>query len=209
MSRVSVGDRFCRLVVVDLISDRKNPKAKCICDCGNVCYPQRGSLKNGRAKSCGCKKMESLLEANKTHGMSRTSTYKVWIGMLARCSNTKLPSYKNYGGRGIKVLWKSFDEFLNDMGLQPPGHWIDRLDNNYHYCKENCKWVLPKANLENTRKSKLWIINGNAYGSSTEAATALEIDVSTVNRNCNGYSRNGRHYPPKNGWSCALKYNAA
>lgn len=62
---VSVGDRFTRLLVLALIPDRKNPKAKCICDCGAVVTPQRGALKNGRAKSCGCLRRELLAEALK------------------------------------------------------------------------------------------------------------------------------------------------
>ena len=62
---VSVGGRFTRLLVLELIPDRKNPKAKCICDCGQVVTPQRGALKNGRAKSCGCLRRELLAEALK------------------------------------------------------------------------------------------------------------------------------------------------
>lgn len=61
MSRiVSVGQRFERLLVIELIPDSKNPKARCVCDCGTVVTPQRGALKNGRAKSCGCLRRELL-----------------------------------------------------------------------------------------------------------------------------------------------------
>lgn len=56
--KVKVGDRFHRLLVLELIPDKKNPKAKCLCDCGEVITPQRGALKNGRAKSCGCLRRE-------------------------------------------------------------------------------------------------------------------------------------------------------
>lgn len=58
--RVSVGRRYGRLTVVGLISDQKNPKADCICDCGKRVSPQRGALTNGRAKSCGCLRRELL-----------------------------------------------------------------------------------------------------------------------------------------------------
>jgi 5-methylcytosine-specific restriction endonuclease McrA len=57
---MNIGDRFHRLVVVGLVSDSKNPKAICICDCGNTVTPQRGALRNGRAKSCGCLRSELL-----------------------------------------------------------------------------------------------------------------------------------------------------
>ena len=58
-----IGQRFGRLVVVGLIPDRKNPKAMCRCDCGEIVSPQRGALRNGRAKSCGCLRRELLVLA--------------------------------------------------------------------------------------------------------------------------------------------------
>ena len=60
IKNVAVGDRFTRLLVLSLIPDSKNPKASCICDCGKKVTPQRGALKNGRAKSCGCLRKELL-----------------------------------------------------------------------------------------------------------------------------------------------------
>lgn len=67
---MNIGDRFHRLVVIGLIPHNKNPKAKCVCDCGNVITPQRGSLRNGRAKSCGCLRKELL----KAHSESMRGT---------------------------------------------------------------------------------------------------------------------------------------
>lgn len=206
MSKIEIGNKFNRLLVLELIKDSKNPKAKCLCDCGNICYPQRGALNNGRATSCGCHRREQLVKAAKTHGMSLTPEYKIWRGILARCTNKNLPEYKNYGGRGIKVIWNSFEEFFADMGKRPAGAWIDRLDNNGNYEKNNCKWVAPKINQKNKRTSKFWIINNVAYETSIEAAKALNIDTSTVIRNCNGYKKNGIFYPPLNGWSAVFKY---
>ena len=58
--RVKIGDRFHRLLVIGLIPDIKNPKAICQCDCGQIITPQRGALKNERAKSCGCLRKELL-----------------------------------------------------------------------------------------------------------------------------------------------------
>ena len=62
ISRMLVGERFGRLVVVELVPDNKNPAAICRCDCGNMTKTQRGSLRNGRAKSCGCLKIEKFTE---------------------------------------------------------------------------------------------------------------------------------------------------
>lgn len=57
------GARFGRLVVLELIPDAKNPKAKCRCDCGSIITPQRGALRIGKAKSCGCLRREIFTAA--------------------------------------------------------------------------------------------------------------------------------------------------
>lgn len=60
VSKVSVGQKYGRLLVVALIPHKKNPKASCLCDCGKFVTPQRGALINGRASSCGCMRAEKL-----------------------------------------------------------------------------------------------------------------------------------------------------
>lgn len=52
--RCSIGDRYGRLVVLELISIHKNPLALCLCDCGEKVTRQRGALVRGKAISCGC-----------------------------------------------------------------------------------------------------------------------------------------------------------
>jgi len=205
-SSIKIGDRFSRLVVQKLISDPKNPKAKCVCDCGNVVTPQSGALRNGRAKSCGCLRAEQNRSSPVTHGRSKSVEYRVFAGMQYRCNNPKSKHYKNYGGRGIQVLYDNFEHFLSDVGDRPDGCWIERLDNEKSYEPGNCVWVLPTENQINKRVSKLWLINGVQFESSVAAAQALGIDPSAVNRGCNGYTKNGKYFPPRKGWSCSLKY---
>ena len=206
MSQVSVGDRYGRLTVIALIKHRKNPKAECKCDCGNVCFPQRGALKNGRAQSCGCKKTEDFISRATTHNKSKSIEYKTWRSIINRCTNTKIKEYKNYGGRGIKVLWKSFEDFYADMGDRPPNSWIERINNNGNYEKNNCKWVSPKENLKNKRTCKIWIIDGKEFETSTDAARFLNVNPSVVIRGCNGFTRGGKKYAPRKNWSSKLKY---
>ena len=140
------------------------------------------------------------------HGLSKTSTYKIYSGILQRCNNPDNPFYKNYGARGIKCEWKSFEEFLNDMGPHKKGYWVERLDNNGNYSKENCKWVRPKENQQNKRTSKRWFLYGKEFPNSKEAAKYIGIDPSQISRICNGYTKRGIYHPPKPGCRVEYKY---
>jgi len=78
------------------------------------------------------------------HGMSGTTTYSCWTNMIARCTNSNNPNYKHYGSRGISVCesWRnSFETFYKDMGEQPTGLSLDRINNDKGYSKENCRWA--------------------------------------------------------------------
>lgn len=64
--RCAVGDRYGKLLVLELISLPKNPRAICQCDCGEKVTRQRGALVRGKAISCGCPTpLQLILEAIK------------------------------------------------------------------------------------------------------------------------------------------------
>ena len=90
------------------------------------------------------------------HGLTYRSEYKTWYNMIDRCYNPGNRSYHDYGGRGITVC----DEWLNDpwmfmihMGERPSNlHSLDRVDNEYIYCPENCKWSTQAEQNANRRE---------------------------------------------------------
>lgn len=79
--------------------------------------------------------------------------YRIYTGMIARCSNPNTAAWRRYGGRGIRVCDRWLDDFANfyaDMGPRPsPRHSIDRIDNDGNYEPENCHWATPDFQAKN------------------------------------------------------------
>jgi len=140
-----------------------------ICSCGIQKNIQISSVFNGKIQSCGCfsKKETSKRMSifNKKHGMYGTSEYNSWCSMKKRCLNENHKSYKDYGGRGIKICqtWiDSFDSFIKDMGLKHSKNLsLDRIDNNNGYSKDNCMWSSKKQQTRNQRSNIIINLNGD------------------------------------------------
>ncbi len=123
---------------------------KCQCDCGEIRLVKGSALYLGESKGCGC-------DRTKTHGMSKTRTFKSWDSMKQRCLNQNSPDYSRYGGRGITVCerWlNSFEWFLEDLGERPEGRTLDRIDPDGNYEPGNCRWATASEQQFNRRFNK-------------------------------------------------------
>lgn len=130
----------------------------CKCRCGAVSEVNGNNLKSGKTTSCGCQKTNKLVQANTTHGLSKTRIYKIWAGMIQRCTNTKRTAHKYYGGRGIQVCdrWREFANFFEDMGEPPSDKYsLERANNDKGYGPENCEWATAETQSRNNRNCKL------------------------------------------------------
>lgn len=102
--------------------------------------------------------------ANLKHGMSQTSVYDIWAGMVARCHRVNdSEHYRRYGARGITVCdrWRySFENFYADMGDRPPEMTLERKNNDLGYSPENCVWATRKTQQRNRRGVRFLTIDG-------------------------------------------------
>lgn len=152
------GKRFGRLLVLSYAGLDKNNSATwlCLCGCGTEKTITSQPLRTGLTRSCGCLKRE----LDKTHGMSICSDGKVppeydaYMHAKYRCTNPKAQRYKNYGGRGIKFLFTSFEQFFAELGPRPRGKTLDRPDNEGNYEPGNVRWATPKQQANNRRRAK-------------------------------------------------------
>lgn len=169
----SPKQRFGKLIVVEYAGIvRKNRSTvhywKCSCDCGNDCYVSTRHLTGGYTKSCGC--IAKNHDWKKTHNLRHIPEYDIWRLIKSRCYNQNNKSYKDYGGRGIKMSdeWKnSFADFIVDMGKRPTNkNSIDRIDNNRDYCFENCRWSTAKEQGCNKRNNIVIEFNGQTLTAS-------------------------------------------
>lgn len=160
-----IGQTFGELVVISYAGlDKKKQHAlwNCLCNaCGRYkVYPMQ-SLLVGETKSCGCIKKELISQALTKHGMSKRGrkepTYYIWDSMWQRCTNPNHKSYKDYGGRGIKVcdLWKEYVLFhgWTIVAGYKKGLVIDRIDVNGDYSPNNCRFISWRDSAMNRRNS--------------------------------------------------------
>lgn len=168
-----VGRTFGRLTVTDGPHKRQDQRGyfwPCLCACGARVAVHRSALLNKQTQSCGCLRREQVTErarvmgeANTTHGQTASPEWTAWRNMRLRCTDPQQTAYPNYGGRGITVCarWESFENFVADMGEKPtPQHSLGRIDNNGHYCPENCRWETQKEQQRNRRDTVFYEYNG-------------------------------------------------
>lgn len=182
------GKVFGRLTALERRGLDNTGKYKwlCKCECGNIREFSGTAISTGAIQSCGCLQKERARKAKQTHGLSKTSLYRVFSRMKNRCNNPNYPSYKHYGARGIIICdeWLnnsiSFINWANKNGYKK-GLTIERIDNDKNYCPENCKWATWKEQANNKRNNTCINYKGIDYNI-TEAARLSGVPLSTLSK---------------------------
>lgn len=141
---------------------RKILMVLCRCECWIEKYVQRQHLLNWYSKNCWCLKQKRFADLAKQystkHWMEWTIPYRKYYAAKARCESPNNDSYYRYWWRWIKMLRKTFEEFWKDMWDSYNEHiktyWVDnttldRIDVNWDYCKDNCRWATWKQQYNN------------------------------------------------------------
>lgn len=167
----NAGEKYGRLTLVkETVCTPKKHKWLCRCDCGNYKEVSIYQLKSGECKSCGCLRNEIATEqcySMARHNMARTRVYRIWGGMIERCTNPRSKDFKNYGGRGVSICdeWRNFEGFKEwalSNGYEDTLS-IDRIDVNGNYEPSNCRWITIRDQQKNRRNSVIVEYRGETH----------------------------------------------
>lgn len=188
---VSIGTRYGIVRVIGEAgfkwvgeSGARRRYVRALCDCGSEFVIPLNALRSGNTKSCGC--WSSIRKRlPRTHGFAsrsgRSPELIVWENIKRRCNNQNNLSYKNYGGRGIKLdpRWNDFLVFLADMGHRPhPDLTVERRDNDGPYSPENCYWATRTQQNINKRDTVLVEFHG-MVATASEWVSLLDMPYTT------------------------------
>lgn len=183
------GQRFGRLTAEAFSHTPKGRSSvwSCVCDCGASVFVTVNHLRMGDVKSCGCLNTENraaLCRRRAVHGHARrlrpSPTYTAWCNMISRCLPDS-PDAASYSRRGISVCarWRSFEQFLSDMGERPHGLTLDRIDNDRGYEPGNCRWASWPTQQNNKRDNRVLVVAGERM-TMRQAADRFAINYSTL-----------------------------
>jgi hypothetical protein len=85
--------------------------------------------------------------------MSGTPEHCAYANAKRRCNpDPEWICFPYYAERGVKFLFKNFQEFYAELGPRPsPEYSVDRIDPTGNYCKGNVRWETRDVQGRNKR----------------------------------------------------------
>ena len=144
----------------DLVKQLDNPTYAC-----RSCTMVRRNAENANnpewleARQRGLEQMFKVQATRPCISYKERQVRRTMKNAKQRCTNTSLPCYKNYGGRGIEFRFDSVEQatdwVIEHIGYRPSSkHSIDRIDVNGHYEAGNLRWATSKEQANNKRAYK-------------------------------------------------------
>ena len=146
LRKIKSGDTFGDwLVLEDQQIGKLGQQILCRCKCGKEKKVNYWRLLHGIATKC---QQCSLQGINKKHGDSQSRLYGIWSTLKRR------PKNKQYIHITVFNVWvNSYDSFKKwalTHGYSD-NLSIDRIDGTKGYYPDNCRWVTPQIQAENTK----------------------------------------------------------
>lgn len=161
---------------------------KCKCDCWTEKWVYVGMLSQWKSRSCGC--------SFRTHWMTWTRLFTIFDHIKQRCTNPNNPNRPIYWWKWVKNLRCSFEDFYKDMWESYEEHvkryWekdttIDRINWNWNYCKENCRWATRKEQGNNLSTNRKVVYKWKEYNTLKSLCEEYWIWVTTMSQRINKY----------------------
>ena len=111
--------------------------------------------------------------------------YWIYHDAKRRCINPNHKRFKDYGGRGIKFKFNSFDEWLHYMGPRPKDYELDRINNNGNYEVGNVRW----CSFADQQKNKRIYKNNTSGVKGVNFVASIGKWVARCNEQSNGKRR--------------------
>lgn len=187
------GKRIGRLLVIGLVGSAPR-RWRVKCDCGVEKIIDANFLLRGATQSCGCWRSARVRVMNRTHGRTKTRTYRIWVSMLRRAHHRSCGEIQNriYENVSVTPRWLRFESFLEDMGECPSKEYsLDRWPNNAgDYEPGNCRWATRTQQTRNVKNNRILEIHGESL-TVAEWAERTSIPLATI------YARVYSGWPPE------------
>lgn len=138
------GQNFDRWTVKSYAGYKRRHRWNVECECGNKSVVSEYCLKKGLSRSCGCLSRDVSREVNTKHGETSRGKRSLEYRSFVRAKNS-----------GIPFLFKSFEDFLKDVGRKPTSkHVLRRKKPAGNYEPGNIEWTLNRNRIRRNEKKK-------------------------------------------------------